>query len=389
MFSKDPHLMTDEELSQWAVSQINDRTPESHTLDYKAVLNIREKEKKERIELCKDVSSFANEAGGVLLYGVPEDNASGTPIPKDISYCGLLPTPNIETTVENILTACIEPPLTELFIKRLYPVEIAPKELLIIYHPASWNKPHMVHGYKNYRYYRRGEFQSVPMKEREIEVAYFTRKSATEHAERFIKETNFGIAPEDSVKYIRMVVCPRFPVIRRSEMLENEFREWLCRCEERRGEWVPFLEGWRFIAIPDGKIQGKKYAFRLYHNGAFCATYDLTSYIGSDQVLDLHDVYRLLDRTVLPYVAYACTILRISGPLCVHVGLHNARGLNAAVNEQHNIQLETNDATFIEEGSVSELHFNKNAVLRRIMTRVAAAFEVCLDDSLWKFVTRT
>ena len=67
-FPKPPQLMTDEELTERVVASINQRLPESDSLDYKALLNIETRD--ERIELAKDASSFANEFGGTLLYGV-------------------------------------------------------------------------------------------------------------------------------------------------------------------------------------------------------------------------------------------------------------------------------------------------------------------------------
>jgi hypothetical protein len=62
-FPKHPQLMTDDELCDWLRSLIERKAPESSSLDYKAEIHLDGK--KNRIELGKDVSSFANEGGGV------------------------------------------------------------------------------------------------------------------------------------------------------------------------------------------------------------------------------------------------------------------------------------------------------------------------------------
>jgi predicted HTH transcriptional regulator len=50
---------------------IDDEIQESLTLDYKASPALA-KDSKSRDELCKDVSAFANSAGGQIIYGIEE-----------------------------------------------------------------------------------------------------------------------------------------------------------------------------------------------------------------------------------------------------------------------------------------------------------------------------
>src|SRR6476620_4623355 len=52
---------------------IDDGIPESLTLDYKDSAALA-KDSKSRDELCKDVSAFANSAGGQIVYGINEKN---------------------------------------------------------------------------------------------------------------------------------------------------------------------------------------------------------------------------------------------------------------------------------------------------------------------------
>src|SRR5262245_49803180 len=72
---------------------IDDKIEESITLDYKASAALSRTDNKKVTELTKDVSAFANSAGGTIVYGVAEDPSDrrlpggidGGVDPKDIS----------------------------------------------------------------------------------------------------------------------------------------------------------------------------------------------------------------------------------------------------------------------------------------------------------------
>ncbi len=175
MAPDNPQLMNPEELNRWVRSLIERRAPESAWLDYKA--DLRLDGRRERVELAKDVSSFGNERGGTLVYGVPEEDEGALRVPRPLNECGFdIPT-GLPEAGENILLDTIDPPLPEGFIAVITIPEISPRALLLIHHPASWNRPHMVSGYEDGRYYRRGNFRAVRMTEQEIEAAYAARRA--------------------------------------------------------------------------------------------------------------------------------------------------------------------------------------------------------------------
>jgi predicted HTH transcriptional regulator len=120
-FDKPPQLMDHEELVERVRTCIVDRWPESGSLDYKQVLNIDTRP--DRIELAKDISSFANDLGGTLLYGVPEEKDAKVPIPAPLDKCGLDVGQSLET-IENILLESIRPVLPNLFVKSVLIPEI-------------------------------------------------------------------------------------------------------------------------------------------------------------------------------------------------------------------------------------------------------------------------
>src|SRR6266700_6181228 len=62
---------------------VNAKTKESIELDFKESASLQNTEKKKE-EISKDVSAFANSAGGTLLYGVKEDKQTHVAIGLDL-----------------------------------------------------------------------------------------------------------------------------------------------------------------------------------------------------------------------------------------------------------------------------------------------------------------
>lgn len=376
-------MMTDDELCKWAKSLIDRQAPESNYLDYKATINLKTVESK--IEIGKDVSSFANDQGGVLLYGVPETDNNGIPVPQSLSQCGIPLEDDLPSKIENILLDTIVPSLPELHVRVLTMPELNGKSILLVYHPESWNKPHMVEGYKDARYYRRGSFRSIVMKERDVEAAYSARKVSMAHALEFFSTGDFKPIPQVG-RFLRVVVCPRFPLLRKQEMLEEKFKKWLDnnRPNDRSGDWMPFLNGWTFQGYPAGKYYGKQYELQLFHNGGLCFTMELERAIADDKYLNLNGLSAVLSKTILSYAKNAFEILRINGPVATQVNLHNVRGLNALFEPGNWMQDSTYGASaliveslaFIEEFSVVELETNAEKVLKRLIDRLASAFGI-------------
>ena len=291
---------------------------------------------------------------------------------------------DLPMNVENILNDIIVPPLPELHIRVLSPKELAPKSLLLIYHPESWNKPHMIEGYQEARYYRRGNFRAVIMSERQVEVAYLYRKASLDNLEKFVRTGDFRGIPEDC-RFLRVVLCPRFSLFHREEMVEDKFRNWLNDNppNNRRGDWVPFLDGWSFVGYPSGKFYGKQYELRLFHNGTLCFNMDLDSDIDEKNYLNLNEMRKVFGIMTFPYAKMAFEFLKISGPVLIQVSLYNVKNLNAKFPSSERYfevagvtPIATDSITFVEEVSVSELWFNSDNVLRRVVNRLASAFGI-------------
>jgi hypothetical protein len=155
---RDPWEWTEEDL----LALIKNQTPESITLDYKACASLKSGDK-EKNEISKDVSAFANSAGGTIVYGMVEEPGSGRPERLDGGY------DPAETTAEwldQVIGSRIQPRIDGVRIK---PVRLETQNpgrvAYVVSVPESPRAPHQAH---DKRFYKRFERQSVPMEEYEI-----------------------------------------------------------------------------------------------------------------------------------------------------------------------------------------------------------------------------
>lgn len=264
-----PDQMSNQQIKKWIQGLINRETPESIFLDYKQTLKTDTRSDKR--ELAKDVSSFANERGGVILYGIPEKkNESREPIPAQ--PVGMSPIPGASEIVENILVDTLTPTLPEVRIQEIPWNEEYPKKVVyMVWHPESWEAPHMIHAYGEHRYYRRGNCRAVVMEENDVERRYLQRQRRRALATEFLSGTDFGEALFDSEEQmLRLVVCPAFPFADRIDFSNKNWRNWLMRNDS---SWKPFVHGVRSHTQLNLGGQNTMKETRLFHNGAvsFCS----------------------------------------------------------------------------------------------------------------------
>jgi hypothetical protein len=133
---------------------------ESLTLDYKEARSLG-KGSSERNELCKDVSAFANSAGGQIVYGIEEKNRHPVRVQEaDGVDSGVI----TREWIEQVIDSNVQPRIRGLQIK---PIEVAPGRLAyaIAIPAATTNAPHMA---PDNKYYYRQNFQSVPMEDYQV-----------------------------------------------------------------------------------------------------------------------------------------------------------------------------------------------------------------------------
>jgi Schlafen, AlbA_2 len=137
---------------------VDDEIQESLTLDYKASPALA-RDDKQRDELCKDVSAFANSAGGQIIYGIEEKDSKPIKVDdgSDLS----------REWIERVIDSRVQPRLDGLVITPV-PVGSGRHAYVLTIPQASGRAPHQA---PDKKYYKRQNFQSVPMEDYEIRDA--------------------------------------------------------------------------------------------------------------------------------------------------------------------------------------------------------------------------
>ena len=160
-------------VEQWTVDDlkelVRDQVQESLVLDYKRSDSLG-RESKHRNEISKDVSAFANSAGGRIIYGVVEQNS----IPVSIDN-GTDDAQFSRETLEQVISSNIQPRVSGVVIKPI-PLGGGRSAWVIEIPPATTFAPHQA---ADRKYYRRFNFESVPMYDHEIRDVL--RRATTGH----------------------------------------------------------------------------------------------------------------------------------------------------------------------------------------------------------------
>lgn len=140
---------------------IDNPTEESLILEYKSAEALGKTDAKKK-EITKDVSAMANSAGGVILYGVKEyDEPTKRHLPEKIDTVNRNEFSKewIEQIINNI-----RPRIDGVII---HPVTIDGNQAKVVY-VIEIQQSATAHQATDYRYYKRFNFESVPMEDYEI-----------------------------------------------------------------------------------------------------------------------------------------------------------------------------------------------------------------------------
>lgn len=152
---KQPHEWTESDIQELIKNEI----PESLHLDYKRIDSLQNKDKRKN-EIAKDVSAFANSDGGVLIYGIIEEN--NKPLSHDN---GVDPSKISREWLEQVINSRINRRIPEVRINQINLTEPKGNVIYVVEIPQSHLAPHMAFDNK---YYKRFNFQSVAMEEYEV-----------------------------------------------------------------------------------------------------------------------------------------------------------------------------------------------------------------------------
>lgn len=141
---------------------------ESLNLEFKASGALGKQAGKKK-DIAKEVSAFANSDGGIVIYGVEEEEhvASGLSFINGDDFT--------KEWIEQIINTNIQRRIKGV---KIFPIRFDDKidqTIYIVKIPASSWTPHMC---KNNRYYRRFNFESVPMEEYEVRNLFNRREKS-------------------------------------------------------------------------------------------------------------------------------------------------------------------------------------------------------------------
>ncbi|MEM7032311.1 MAG: ATP-binding protein [Chloroflexota bacterium] len=142
---------------------IREGIEESLTLEYKSGEAL-EKSNRQSQEIAKDVSAMANAAGGLIIYGIREHDL------KELRHrpVGFRPIDRRECskeTLEQIINSNIQPRLTGV---KIYPVTLDRTTATVVYVVAVPQSDTVHQVSSNKRYYKRFNFEAVPMEDYEV-----------------------------------------------------------------------------------------------------------------------------------------------------------------------------------------------------------------------------
>ena len=210
-----PRNWTESKLQNFITSEIE----ESLTLEYKAAEALDRVETKKK-EITKDVSAMANSAGGMLIYGISEfGELEKRHLPEKITPVDRRSFPR--EWVEQIIQA-IRPRIDGIVIHSVNLSSGENDTAYVIEIPQS----NTAHQANDHRYYKRFNFQAVPMEDYEIRDVMF-REQTPNIALNFLVEISPAL-PNLGVGGERIEVPPTFNLIIQARNNGSAFAQYVA-----------------------------------------------------------------------------------------------------------------------------------------------------------------
>lgn len=165
--------------------------PEGRMLDYKLTLPA------DSNEFRYDITSFANTAGGELIFGIREKQENGVNMGEPEAIAPLATSLDQDILrLEQILQSNIEPRLRGV---RFKPIKISSGgNLLLVRVPKSWNGLHMVRLNESFRIYSRNSRGKYTMNADEIRSGFIAAETGYERIRGFRQKRLERIATGDT-----------------------------------------------------------------------------------------------------------------------------------------------------------------------------------------------
>lgn len=191
----------------------------------------------------KDVAAMANSGGGVIVYGVDEENKLATSR-LDIGEV----TETYERSLRSAAVTAIHPPIFGLGVYRL---GAEGNRALIVHVPASVDGPHLIYRNDYFGAPLRNDADTVWMRERQVEAMYRARFDERRNAYEALHSLydEVAIARGESARvWMIGVARPRVPAVLAHRLTREDARNVLApigQTSERytAGSWLGSFEG--------------------------------------------------------------------------------------------------------------------------------------------------
>lgn len=159
---------------------VENQVTEGKLIDYKELLPSNSDSEKK--EFLADVSSFANAAGGHLIFGMKEEAG----IPTEVFGLQIADVDAEIQRLENIIREGIEPRILGISVGSIRLK--SQKVVIIIRIPRSWALPHMVTFKGSSKFYSRNSAGKYPLDVSEIRALFALSETTTERIRNFRTE---------------------------------------------------------------------------------------------------------------------------------------------------------------------------------------------------------
>ncbi len=248
MLGKLPDAITADDLRGLVTGSVR----EGRMLDYKRELpGPSDADKK---EFLADVSSFANAAGGYLIYGVEEDDGVATAV----RGLGPFAEDRERLRLESLIRDAMEPRVPGVQLKSIAGFERGPA--LIVHIPKSWCGPHMVTLQGSSRFYSRSSAGKFQMDVAELRAAFAAISELPTRIRRWRDERLSAIIAGDGPIRLTGSSCLVVHLI----PLDSFANEWRFHAND--------IEPRQIDVTPLGAIRAGGISYRLNVDGAmaFC-----------------------------------------------------------------------------------------------------------------------
>ena len=191
---------------------------ENQWVDYKTDFKRASATKLDVLELRKDVTAFANAAGGMLVVGLPEDNKKPGAVTGDKRYGSAFfdgkTSEQIEKEINNALWENVTPALPNVEVRAIpVPDDASRHFCLIAVDGQSWRAPHFYKensSHPHVYFYIRNGSDCRPMKHEEMAEVFdrtrSQRETVVDYWDYLISDAKFG-----ECRDLRMLILNFFP----------------------------------------------------------------------------------------------------------------------------------------------------------------------------------